>query len=91
MGIILIVLLLIPVASYALNSEGRDTMESQQTGKTVTGHIADQKGESLIGVNVVEAGTTNGTVTDADGNYTLRLTTSNPILNISYIGFTTQT
>jgi TonB-linked SusC/RagA family outer membrane protein len=91
MGIILIVLLLIPVASYALNSEGKDTMESQQTGKAVTGHIADQKGESLIGVNVVEAGTTNGTVTDADGNYTLRLTTSNPILNISYIGFTTQT
>ena len=62
-----------------------------QVGRVVTGHIADGRGEALIGVNVVEAGTTNGTITDIDGNYSLRLTTSNSILNVSYIGFKTQT
>jgi hypothetical protein len=64
--------------------------ESQQSGKIITGRVTDNKGEPLIGVNVVEAGTTNGTVTDVDGNYSLKLTTSNPILNVSYIGFKTQ-
>ena len=79
-----------PLFTFASNNWRPDMMESQQTSKTITGRITDQKGESLIGVNVVEAGTTNGTITDIDGNYTLKLTTTNLILNISYIGFTTQ-
>lgn len=72
--------------SFALNE-----LTVHQSGKTITGHIVDAKGESLIGVNVVEAGTTNGTITDVDGNYTLNLTTSNPMLNFTYIGFKAQT
>lgn len=40
---------------------------------TVTGNVQSTTGEPLIGVNVVEKGTTNGTVTDLDGNYTLRV------------------
>lgn len=90
-GVLMILFFLFPSFTFASGNWSKDMMESQQVVKTITGRITDQKGEPLIGVNVVEVGTTNGTVTDVDGNYTLKLTTSNPILNISYIGFTTQT
>lgn len=56
---------------------------------TVTGNVQSTTGEPLIGVNVVEKGTTNGTVTDLDGNYTLRVA-KGKILVFSYIGFLSQ-
>ncbi|MCB0688620.1 MAG: SusC/RagA family TonB-linked outer membrane protein [Saprospiraceae bacterium] len=58
--------------------------------QTVTGTVTDIDGEPLIGVNILEAGTTNGTVTDIDGSYTIELTTTDPVLQISYTGFATQ-
>lgn len=58
-----------------------------QTQRQVTGRVMDGQGELLIGVNVVEEGTTNGTVTDVNGTYTLRVTSQNPVLKFSYIGF----
>jgi TonB-linked SusC/RagA family outer membrane protein len=58
-----------------------------QTGQKVTGRVMDTKNELLIGVNVVEAGTTNGTVTDINGTYTIHLTTQDPILRFTYVGF----
>jgi len=57
----------------------------------IKGKILDENGEAIIGANVIEKGTTNGTVTDVDGNYTV--TVSNPakaILQISFVGYTTQ-
>ncbi|WP_055395238.1 TonB-dependent receptor [Flagellimonas eckloniae] len=59
--------------------------DKQQTA--LNGTVTDQNGQPLPGANVVEKGTTNGTQTDFDGNYTLELSTENPILVISYIGF----
>ena len=64
--------------------------EALQQGRVISGQVTDPNGEKLIGVNIVEVGTSNGTITDIDGHYSLRLTTSNPTLNISYIGFTSQ-
>jgi TonB-linked SusC/RagA family outer membrane protein len=58
-----------------------------QTGQKVTGRVMDGTGELLIGVNVTEQGTTNGTVTDINGTYTITLTTSLPTLVFSYVGF----
>ncbi|MDR2816487.1 MAG: carboxypeptidase-like regulatory domain-containing protein, partial [Proteiniphilum sp.] len=46
----------------------------QQLKRTVTGKIIDRNGESLIGANIVEKGTTNGTVTDIDGIFSLQVT-----------------
>lgn len=57
---------------------------------SVTGRISDEKGELLIGVSVQEKGTTNGTITDMNGQYTLKLSTANPILIVSYIGYKPQ-
>ncbi|MCB0665567.1 MAG: carboxypeptidase-like regulatory domain-containing protein, partial [Saprospiraceae bacterium] len=59
--------------------------------QTVTGTITSNDGEPLIGVNILEVGTTNGTVSDIDGTYSIELSTSNPSLQISYTGFETQT
>lgn len=56
---------------------------------TVTGRVQSKSGEPLIGVNVVEKGTTNGTVTDLDGNFSLR-TEKGKTLVFSYIGFVAQ-
>ena len=62
---------------------------SQQTS-TVTGVVVDGNGEPLIGVNVLEKGTTNGAITDFDGKFSLNLSSSNAVLVFSYIGFTSQ-
>jgi len=60
-------------------------------GQSVTGTVTATDGEPLIGVNILEVGTTNGAVTDIDGTYSISLTTSNPSLQFSYTGFTQQT
>lgn len=60
----------------------------QQSKKQITGKVVDQHGEPIIGANVVEKGTTNGVVTDIDGNYTLSVDESATI-QISYIGYIT--
>ena len=56
----------------------------------VTGTVTDAGGGSLIGVNVIEKGTMNGTITDLDGNFTLNVASTNSVLAFSYVGFTTQ-
>ncbi|WP_229366172.1 SusC/RagA family TonB-linked outer membrane protein [Fibrisoma montanum] len=56
----------------------------------VSGRITDDQSSALPGVSVVLKGTTTGTVTDADGNYQLNVTGSNPTLVFSYIGYITQ-
>lgn len=61
----------------------------QQTKKTITGRVTDKTGETIIGANIMEKGTTNGTVTDINGNFILNVE-PNAILHISYIGYLTQ-
>ena len=61
----------------------------QQEGTYVlTGTVVDEAGIPVIGANIVEKGTLNGTVTDMDGNFSLRIH-SDAVLTVSYIGYTT--
>ena len=55
----------------------------------VSGTVVDQSGETLIGASILEKGTTNGTVTDFDGNFKLT-TQSGAKIVVSYIGYLTQ-
>jgi TonB-linked SusC/RagA family outer membrane protein len=57
---------------------------------TVTGNIADATGEAIIGATVLEQGTSNGTITDIDGNFSLSVGSSNAVLQVSYIGYESQ-
>lgn len=64
---------------------------STQTDKiSVTGTVVDVNGEPLIGVSILEKGTTNGSITDIDGHFVLQ-TSPNSTLEISYIGYKTIT
>lgn len=76
LGLLTLLLILAPV-TYAQSS-------------SVTGRVSDEKGELMIGVSVLEKGTTNGTITDLNGQYNLNLSTENPVLVVSYIGYTPQ-
>ena len=58
--------------------------------KTVSGKIVDEDGVGIPGVNVLEKGTTNGTISDMDGNYSLNVSGENCTLEFSYIGYTTE-
>ncbi|HAZ58458.1 TonB-dependent receptor [Bacteroides graminisolvens] len=65
------------------------TLWAQQ--RQVTGIVKDQTGEPIIGASVLEKGSTNGVITDLDGNF--KLTVSNAVkavLQISYVGYKTQ-
>lgn len=64
------------------------TQGIQQNGITATGTVVDAKGEPVVGATVLEDGTTNGTVTDIDGKFTLK-TGRNAQLRISYLGYQT--
>lgn len=62
---------------------------NSQTAKVVKGKIVDENGEPLIGVNVAIDGTTTGTITDFDGNFSMSAF-ANSTLKVSYIGYATQ-
>lgn len=53
----------------------------------VTGHVADATGEPIIGANVTVKGTTVGTITDIDGNFTLEVGSTDGTLVVSFIGY----
>ena len=57
--------------------------------KTITGVVVDATGEPVIGASVLEVGTTNGTITDVDGNFTIQVPVGAK-LDVSYIGYKTQ-
>lgn len=61
----------------------------QQTRKTISGTILDANQEPIIGANIVEKGTTNGTVSDINGNFSLSVD-NNATIIISYIGYMMQ-
>ncbi len=63
--------------------------QQQQSGKVVTGTIVDPSGMPVIGANVMEKGTTNGTITDMDGKFSLNVE-KGATLVVSYIGFSNQ-
>lgn len=59
-----------------------------QDSKIVKGSIVDENGEPVIGANVIEKGTTNGVITDMNGNFSIEVT-KGAVLQISYIGYET--
>ena len=61
----------------------------QQDTKTIKGTVVDEIGMPIIGASIKIDGTTTGTITDLDGNFTLQVP-ANAKLSISYIGYTSQ-
>lgn len=65
------------------------SLRADQKNRTVKGTVVDNTGEPLIGVSVLEVGTSNGAVTDVDGKFSLEVS-SHSVLQFSYVGFVTQ-
>ncbi len=65
------------------------TTATQQQKRIINGTVVDAKGQAIIGANIIEVGTTNGTVTDIYGKFSLSVE-NNAIINISYIGYLEQ-
>ena len=61
-----------------------------QQNITVKGVVKDKTGEPIIGANVLEKGTTNGIITDFDGNFTLEVANKKSVVVVSFIGYKTQ-
>ena len=68
----------------------KDKPETSGHEITIKGQVVDENGEPVIGGNVIAEGTTNGTITNIDGYYTLTVAPDARI-QVSYIGYTTQT
>jgi len=62
---------------------------AQQFGRLIKGKVTDEKGEAIIGANVLIKGTTNGTITDIDGQFSLEANDSD-VIQISFIGYLSQ-
>ena len=79
----------LPLAMYAEAGNTEAAVIAAQQTRTVSGQVVDSNGESIIGANIVEKGNNaNGTITDFDGKFTLKVA-PNATLVISYIGYKT--
>ena len=77
-------------AAYAAPAPGINGIMNVQQDETCKGVITDASGEPVIGATVVVKGTQSGTVTDLDGNFTLKGVKKGAVLRISYVGFESQ-
>lgn len=83
-------LFMLALNAFTMNAFAADS-SGAQNGKKITGVVKDSdSGETLIGVNVVEEGTTNGTITDANGEFALTVKDEKSVILVSYIGFNTE-
>jgi TonB-linked SusC/RagA family outer membrane protein len=80
----LFVLVLVLVAQH------RGFSQDAGTGTKVTGKVTSTQGEALAGVSVKERGSTNGAATDAEGNFSIRVTDPNATLVFTYVGVDPQ-
>ena len=76
-------------AAFAVPANGADDVKITQQSETATGTVVDAMGP-VIGASVVVKGTTNGTITDFDGNFSLSDVKKGAILEISFIGYATK-
>ena len=75
-------------SSYAMATPPTQSQSVTQSSTIIKGQIVDAEGEPILGATVVELGTTRGTVTDIDGNFTIN-SHANAKLRISYVGYKT--
>ena len=77
-------------AAYAVANPGVTDVKITQQSGTCTGVVKDATGETVIGASVVVKGTTNGTITGLDGDFSLSNVKKGDIIQISFVGYQTQ-
>ncbi len=64
--------------------------ELQQDKRTVTGTVVDERGDAVIGANIIVKGTSTGTITNSTGKFEISVSSENKIITVSYIGYQSQ-
>jgi TonB-linked SusC/RagA family outer membrane protein len=83
------------VVVYAENAKNVESIVAktaifqQAQSKTITGRIVDEKGDPIIGASIIEKGTTNGTISDMDGKFSLNVK-DDAVIRVSYVGYLVQ-
>lgn len=72
-----------------VKTQAKSVNQSVLQERVISGRLLDENGEPLMGVSILQKGTTIGTTSDLDGNFTLKVS-SNAMLVISYVGYNTQ-
>ena len=76
------------VVLYTRRTAGKSSAAApRSSGITVSGQVTDADGNALVGVSVIESGTTNGTATDGDGRYSIQVKSAASLLSFSYLGY----
>lgn len=88
---VLLLLFAIPAGvSYAVPANGATNVSITQQNVACKGVVKDKTGEAIIGASVVVKGTTNGVITNLDGNFILSNVPDGAIIQISYVGYSPQ-
>lgn len=74
-----------------LSTTSAKTVTAQQASYKISGRVVDVNGEAVIGASIMQKGTTNGTITDVDGNFILNVSAKEVTLDVSYIGYSKST
>jgi TonB-linked SusC/RagA family outer membrane protein len=72
------------------SQELRSASESRLADRSISGRVADEKGEGLPGVSILVKGSSRGTTTDLEGNFTLSVPDDNAVLVFSFVGYLTE-
>lgn len=83
MGLAIVLLL-----SGSIQTSAASLSDDQQ--KTVSGRIVDANNQPLPGVNILEKGTLNGAISDAEGRFAMNVASANSVLVFSFVGYTSQ-
>jgi len=89
--IYLLLLMFCFTSAYAVERNLNDSnlLETQQTPVKISGRVVEiATGEALAGVSVIEKGTNNGVASDLNGNFTLTVSKTNAVLEVSFLGYT---
>ncbi len=76
--------------AHSVTLPNESYLESTQQSKNCTGVVKDSSGETIVGASVIVKGTTNGVITDLDGKFNLQNVPLNSIVEVSYVGYGTQ-
>ena len=88
---LMLLLMVAPFVAANAASPSVAAVNAVQQNSVAKGNVKDAAGEPVIGASVVVKGTTNGTITDFDGNFELSGVSKGATLEISFVGFATQT
>ena len=77
-------------AAYSIPFSGMDYTNATQQDAACTGIVKDAAGETIIGASVIVKGTTNGTITGIDGDFTIPNVENGAVIQISFVGYQTQ-